>query len=44
VSTQNISLALKISEDMETENKAKVQEMIIDRLTADINKYLSTPE
>jgi uncharacterized membrane protein len=44
VITQNISLALKISEDMETENKAKVQEMIIDRLTADINKYLSTPE
>lgn len=44
VITQNISLALKISEDMETENKAKVQEMIIDRLTSDINKYLSTSE
>lgn len=44
VITQNISLALKISEDMETENKAKVQEMIVDRLTSDINKYLSTPE
>jgi hypothetical protein len=44
VITQNISLALKISEDMETENKAKVQEMIIDRLTADINKYLSTSD
>jgi len=44
VITQNISLALKISEDMETENKSKVQEMIVDRLTSDINKYLSTPE
>ena len=41
VITQNISLALKISEDMDKDKKAKVQEMIVDRLTSDINKYLS---
>ncbi|MCK4667954.1 hypothetical protein KAU33_14455 [Candidatus Dependentiae bacterium] len=41
VITQNISLALKISEDMDSDKKAKVQEMIVDRLTSDINKYLS---
>lgn len=44
VITQNISLALKMSEDMDSENKFKVQEMIIDRLTFDINKYLSDKE
>jgi len=44
VITQNISLALKMSENMDTDNKAKVQEMIIDRLTFDINKYLSNSE
>jgi len=44
VITQNISLALKISENMDTDNKAKVQEMIIDRLTFDINKYLSNSD
>ncbi len=41
VITQNISLALKITEDMEKGAKQKVQEQIIDRLTIDINKYLS---
>lgn len=41
VITQNISLALKISEDMKDEAKIKVQEMIVDRLTLDTNKYLS---
>lgn len=41
VITQNISLALKISEDMDNETKNKTQEMIVDRLTNDINKYLS---
>ena len=41
VITQNISLALKISEDMEGENKTKILEMLVDRLTTDTNKYLS---
>lgn len=41
VITQNISLALKISEDIEGDSKIKVQEMLIDRLTTDTNKYLS---
>jgi hypothetical protein len=41
VITQNISLALKISEDMEGDNKSKIQEMLVDRLTMDTNKYLS---
>jgi len=44
VITQNISLALKISEDMDSSEKIKVQEKIIDRLTTDINKYLSIKE
>jgi len=44
VITQNISLALKISEDMNPENKVKAQEMIIDRITFDINKFLSEQE
>jgi hypothetical protein len=39
--TQNISLALKISDEMPIEAKAKIQETIIDRLTFDINKFLS---
>lgn len=41
VITQNISLALKISEDMPQEEKNKVQEMLIDRLTDNINKHLT---
>lgn len=44
VITQNISLALKILEDYQDENKSKVQEMIIDRLTLNVNKYLSYAE
>ncbi|WP_159800624.1 hypothetical protein [Flavobacterium sp. MK4S-17] len=41
VITQNISLALKITEDMDGDNKSKIQEMLVDRLTTDTNKYLS---
>ena len=41
VITQNISLALKITEDMSGDNKLKIQEMLVDRLTTDTNKYLS---
>lgn len=42
VLTQNISLALKITDEMETEQKNKAYEMLIDRLTVDVNKYLTT--
>lgn len=41
VITQNISLALRITEDMHEENKQRVQEKIVDSLTIDINKYLT---
>lgn len=44
VITQNISLALKISEDMEGDSKVEIQKMIVDRLTTDTNKYLSIKE
>ena len=40
VATQNINLALKISEGMSGEARVRAQEQIIDRLTVDINKYL----
>ncbi len=40
VITQNISLALKITEDVDSEQKNKLQEKIVDRLTIDVNKYL----
>lgn len=41
VLTQNVSIALKLSNDMDEENKIKVQSTIIDRLTTDINKHLT---
>lgn len=41
VITQNISLALRITDDMDAELKAKSLSMLIDRLTTDVNKYLS---
>lgn len=41
VLTQNISLALKITEDMDSAEQNKSKAIIIDRLTTDINKYLS---
>jgi hypothetical protein len=41
VLTQNISLALKITDDMEKDQKNKALEVIIDRLTIDVNKYLT---
>lgn len=41
VLTQNISLALKITDDMDEPNKSKSLEMLIDRLTTDVNKYLT---
>ncbi len=41
VITQNISLALK-SADQLTDTKAKVLETIIDRLTTDVNKFLTS--
>lgn len=41
VITQNISLALKMTDDMDKESKTKNLELIIDRLTLDVNKYLT---
>jgi len=41
VLTQNISLALKMTDDMDKESKTKALEILIDRLTADVNKYLT---
>jgi hypothetical protein len=41
VLTQNISLALKMTETMDAETKTKSLGLIIDRLTLDINKYLT---
>jgi hypothetical protein len=41
VLTQNISLALKITDEMETEQKNKALEILIDRLTTDVNKHLT---
>jgi hypothetical protein len=41
VITQNISLALKTADALQN-SKEKVLEMIIDRLTSDVNKYLTT--
>ena len=43
VITQNISIALKITEDLQPEAKAKALELLIDRLTTDANKYLTGP-
>jgi hypothetical protein len=40
VLTQNISLALKITDEMDKETKSKSLELLIDRLSTDINKYL----
>lgn len=41
VLTQNISLALKITDEMDSDTKNKALETLIDRLTTDVNKYLS---
>jgi hypothetical protein len=41
VITQNISLALKITDEMLPDQKAKSLELLIDRLTTDVNKYLT---
>lgn len=41
VVTQNITLALKITDTMDKEAKDKAQYLLVDRLTADINQYLS---
>lgn len=41
VLTQNINLALKITDEMEREQKAKSLELLIERLTIDVNKYLA---
>lgn len=40
VLTQNISLALKITDEMEPIEKNKAYALLIDRLTTDVNKYL----
>jgi hypothetical protein len=40
VITQNISLALKISDGLGAVEKARAMELLIDRLTVDVNKYL----
>ncbi|MEA4986410.1 hypothetical protein SDC9_41271 [bioreactor metagenome] len=44
VLTQNISLALKITDEMEKEQKDKALQLLVERLTLDINKYLSDSE
>ncbi len=41
VITQNISLALKITDDLDKDAKAKCLEILIDRLTTDVNRYLT---
>lgn len=41
VLTQNISLALKITEQMKESEKDKAQTFLIEQLTKDINKYLA---
>lgn len=40
VLTQNISLALKITDEMESTEKNKAYALLIDRLTTDVNKHL----
>ena len=42
VLTQNIGLSLKISEDLPDDDRVEVQKKLIESLTADINKYLTT--
>lgn len=44
VLTQNISLALKITDEMGKEQKEKALVLLIDRLTIDVNKYLTNTE
>jgi hypothetical protein len=41
VLTQNIGLALKITEDLQGDQRATVQTKLIESLTQDINRYLS---
>jgi len=41
VMTQNISLALKITDGLQGEQKGRSLELLIERLTKDINKYLN---
>ena len=41
VLTQNISLALKMTDEMISEAKQKSLEILIARLTTDVNKYLT---
>jgi len=41
VITQNISLALKITDELDKDSKAKCLEILIDRLTSDVNRYLT---
>lgn len=44
VITQNISLALKISEDLPTDEKHKTKVFLIERLTDNVNKLLVSPK
>lgn len=44
VITQNISLALKITDSMQDDQKAKSLEILVDRLTTDANKFLTGDE
>ena len=44
VLTQNISVALKITDGLESESKCKALELLIGRLTFDVNKYLTENE
>jgi hypothetical protein len=42
VITQNISLALKITAEMDKDERAKSLTQLVDRLTTDVNKYLAS--
>ena len=41
VITQNISLALKITDEMSGDNKAESLKLLVERLTTDVNKHLT---
>jgi hypothetical protein len=41
VLTQNIGIALKITESLPEEGRAKAQHLLVEQLTSDINAHLS---
>lgn len=42
VLTQNVSLALRITQDLPDDARVEAQRQLVDRLTMDVNKFLST--